>query len=160
MVREYAPGFKPTLKVPWTTQPPTPTQFTGTVRGRSEEGAGIITASIWLEYSGAGAQVTGTLQRGQPFPMEMLPIIPPVAPIRGGLARGARYPPGETMKPATVDTVIRARTARIRAELLVTSMILAWPSRGAIARLSLQVRTMRSDPRTWPRSPSGLESVD
>src|SRR5713101_6271723 len=124
MVREYAPGFKPTLKVPWTTQPPT--QFTGTVRGRPEEGERIITtASIWLWYSGAGAQVVGTLQREQTFAMEMLPIIPPVAPIRGGLARGARYPPGETMKPATADMVVSRRTATIRAVLLFTSMILA-----------------------------------
>jgi hypothetical protein len=63
--------------------------------------------------------------------MEMLPIIPPVAPIRGGLARGARYPPGETMKPATVDTVVSRRAVTIRAVLLFTSMILPWPSRGA-----------------------------
>jgi hypothetical protein len=63
--------------------------------------------------------------------MEMLPIIPPVAPIRGGLPRGARYPPGETMKPATVDTAVSRRAATIRAVLLFTSIILAWPSRGA-----------------------------
>ena len=45
-VREYIPGFKPTVKVPWTMQPPTRTQFTGTVSGRSEEGEGVITTSI------------------------------------------------------------------------------------------------------------------
>jgi len=57
--------------------------------------------------------------------MEMLPMIPPVASIRGGLARGARYPPGETMKPATVDTVVSKRAATIRAVLPFTIMILA-----------------------------------
>jgi hypothetical protein len=57
--------------------------------------------------------------------MEMLPIIPPIAPIRGGLARGARYPPRETMKPETVDMVVSRRAATIRAVLLFTSMILA-----------------------------------
>jgi hypothetical protein len=58
-------------------------------------------------------------------PMEMLPFIPLEAPNKEGLARGERYPPGETMKPATVDTVVRKRTQKTRAALLVTSMILA-----------------------------------
>ena len=55
--------------------------------------------------------------------MEMLPVIPLVAPRSPGLARWDRYPPGETMKPATVDTVVRKRAARIRAELLDICMI-------------------------------------
>jgi hypothetical protein len=54
--------------------------------------------------------------------MVMLPVIPLEGPRREGLARGERYPPGETMKPATVDTVVRKSAARIRAELLVTCM--------------------------------------
>ncbi len=64
-----------------------------------------------------------TLQRGKTGPMEMLPIIPPVAPSRAGPARGDRYPPGETMKPVTVDTVVRKRIAMIRPELLVISTL-------------------------------------
>ena len=52
------------------------------------------------------------------FPMDMLPLIPPVAPIRGGLARGDRYPPGETMRPAVVETVVRIRADMSRAALL------------------------------------------
>jgi hypothetical protein len=56
--------------------------------------------------------------------MEMLPFIPLEAPNREGLASGERYPPGETMNPATVDAVVRKRTQKIKAALLVTSMIL------------------------------------
>jgi len=62
---------------------------------------------------------------GEMGPMETLPFIPPVAPSSEGLASGDRYPPGETMKPATVDALVRKRAQKIRAALLVTSMILA-----------------------------------
>jgi len=65
------------------------------------------------------------LQMGKMGPMETLPSIPPVAPSSEGLASGDRYPPGETMKPATIDAVVRKRTQKIRAALLVTSMIIA-----------------------------------
>ena len=65
------------------------------------------------------------LQMGEIGPMETLPSIPPAAPSSEGLASGDRYPPGETMKPATVDAVVRKTTQKIRAALLVTSMILA-----------------------------------
>jgi len=65
------------------------------------------------------------LQMGKTGPMETLPSIPPAAPSSEGLASGDRYPPGETMKPATVDAVVRKTTQKIRAALLVTSMILA-----------------------------------
>jgi len=70
----------------------------------------------------------GTVQRGATFPIEILPTIPPVAPCRGGLARGARYPPGETMKPATVNAVVSKSAATITAVVLVTRMILTWLS--------------------------------
>ena len=65
------------------------------------------------------------LQMGEIGPMETLPSIPPVAPSSEGLASGDRYPAGETMKPATVDAVVRKRTQKTRAALLVTSTILA-----------------------------------
>ena len=65
------------------------------------------------------------LQMGKTGPMETLPSIPPAAPSSEGLASGDRYPPGETMKPATIDAVVRKRTQKIRAALLVTSMIIA-----------------------------------
>jgi len=65
------------------------------------------------------------LQMGKMGPMETLPSIPPVAPSSEGLASGDRYPPGETMKPATIDAVVRKRTQKIRAAFLVTSMIIA-----------------------------------
>ena len=65
------------------------------------------------------------LQMGKMGPMETLPSIPPVASSSEGLASGDRYPPGETMKPATIDAVVRKRTQKIRAALLVTSMIIA-----------------------------------
>ena len=66
--------------------------------------------------------VGGTWQRGATFPIEMPPVIPPVAPSRGGPARGERYPPGATMNPATVDIVVRKRAAMIMTILLVTCM--------------------------------------
>ena len=69
--------------------------------------------------------LASVLQMGKMGPMEMLPLIPSVAPSSEGLASGDRYPPGETMKPATVDAVVRKRTQKIRAALLVTSMLLA-----------------------------------
>ncbi len=75
--------------------------------------------------------LSSTRQTGKRGPMEMLPSIPPVAPSRDGLASGDRYPFGETMKPVTVDAAVRKRTQKIRAELLVTNMILSWQSRGA-----------------------------
>ena len=65
-----------------------------------------------------------TLQAVMVGVIEMVPAIPPVAPSKAGLARGARYPPGETMNPATVDTVVRKRAAIIRALLIVIGMIL------------------------------------
>ena len=71
------------------------------------------------------------MQTGTMGPMEMLPFIPLVVPSKGGLAMGDRYPPGETMKPVAVDTVVSRRAAKIRAVLLLTSMILAWLARGA-----------------------------
>ena len=88
------------------------------------------------------------MQSGATFPIEILPTIPPVAPDSGGPARGARYPPGETMKPATVDAVVRKRNPRIKAELFVTSMILCLSCLGFRRRLSLRVRTTRSVHRT------------
>jgi len=44
-VNEYTPGFKPILKVPWTQQPATRTQVTGTVRGRPDDG--VTRTPIW-----------------------------------------------------------------------------------------------------------------
>jgi hypothetical protein len=64
--------------------------------------------------------LTLILQTGTTGPMETLPVIPPLAPSRGGPARWDRYPPGETMKPAPVDTAVRRRTPTMRAELLNT----------------------------------------
>jgi len=45
-VREYAPGFKPILKVPEAQQPPTVTQFTGTVKERPDDG--VTRTWTWL----------------------------------------------------------------------------------------------------------------
>jgi hypothetical protein len=55
--------------------------------------------------------------------METVPFIPLVAPSRGGLAIGEKYPPGEIMKPAAVDTVVRASAVMMSAVLLVTRVI-------------------------------------
>jgi hypothetical protein len=64
-----------------------------------------------------------TLQIGATGPMVILPFIPLEVPRRAGPASEDRYPPGETTKPATVDTVVRRRAARMRAVLLVARMI-------------------------------------
>ena len=64
------------------------------------------------------------VQRGATFPMDILPTIPPLMPNNGGLVRGARYPPGDTMNPATVDAMVSRRAAMIRAVLILTRMVL------------------------------------
>jgi len=69
--------------------------------------------------------LSSTRQTGKRGPIETLPVIPPVAPSSEGLASGDRYPPGETMKPATVDAAVRKSTQKVKTELLATSMILA-----------------------------------
>jgi hypothetical protein len=52
------------------------------------------------------------------------------------------------MKPATVDAVVRKRTQKTRAALLVTSMILLPELSRPLRRLSLHVRTPCSVHRT------------